>query len=141
MQNREMKERILEYIVGFVDANGFAPTYREIGSAVGLRSSSSVSRHIEQLKAEGRITLRDQKSRTLAPLRRLELVKASEERQRRVQLEVADGGVICFDCNLEKTGTDGVSITFSGVLDASQLKGTVGRVVSCRLETNEQGEG
>ena len=141
MQNKEIKERILEYIVGFMDANGFAPTYREIASAVGLRSPSSVSRHIEQLKAEGRITLRDQKSRTLAPLRRLELVNASAERQSRVQLEVADGGVICFDCNLEKTGTDGVSVTFCGVLDASQLKGTVSRVVSCRLETNKQEEG
>jgi repressor LexA len=141
MQNKGMKERILEYIVGFMDENGFAPTYREIGAAVGLKSSSSVSRHIEHLKAEGKITLHDQKSRTLSPLRRLELVNASEERQRRVHLEVADGGVICFDCDLEKTGTDGVAITFCGVLDASQLKGVVGRVVSCRLETNEQEEG
>ena len=140
MQNKGMKERILEYIVGFIEVNGFAPTYREIGSAVGLRSSSSVSRHIEHLKAEGKITLHDQKSRTLSPLRRLELVNTSKERQRRVQLEVADGGLVYFDCNLEKTGTDGVAITFCGVLDASQLKGAVGCVVSCRLETNEQGE-
>lgn len=51
--------------------------------------------------------------------------------------EVGCDGRLCFDFSLEKTGTDGLAITFSGVLDASQLKGKVGRVICCKLEMNE----
>ncbi len=44
---------ILEFVNQFVQENGFAPSVREIGAAVGLRSTASVSYHLQQLQAKG----------------------------------------------------------------------------------------
>lgn len=46
-------ERILEYVNAFVQENGYAPSVREIGAAVGLRSTASVSYHIQALQERG----------------------------------------------------------------------------------------
>ena len=46
-------ERILDYVNQFVQENGYAPSVREIGAAVGLRSTASVSYHIQQLQEKG----------------------------------------------------------------------------------------
>ena len=46
-------EKILEYVNQFVQENGFAPSVREIGAAVGLRSTASVSYHLQQLQEKG----------------------------------------------------------------------------------------
>ena len=44
---------ILDFVNQFVQENGFAPSVREIGAAVGLRSTASVSYHLQQLQAKG----------------------------------------------------------------------------------------
>ena len=44
---------ILEFVNAFVQENGFAPSVREIGAAVGLRSTASVSYHLQQLQQKG----------------------------------------------------------------------------------------
>ena len=44
---------ILEFVNDFVQENGFAPSVREIGEAVGLRSTASVSYHLQQLQEKG----------------------------------------------------------------------------------------
>ena len=44
---------ILEYVNQFSQANGYAPSVREIGQAVGLRSTASVSYHLRQLQETG----------------------------------------------------------------------------------------
>ena len=44
---------ILEFVNQFVQENGFAPSVREIGAAVGLSSTASVSYHLQQLKQKG----------------------------------------------------------------------------------------
>ena len=46
-------ERILEFVNTFTRENGFAPSVREIGTAVGLRSTASVSYHLQQLQQKG----------------------------------------------------------------------------------------
>ena len=46
-------EQILEFVNQFVQENGFAPSVREIGAAVGLRSTASVSYHLQQLQSKG----------------------------------------------------------------------------------------
>ena len=46
-------EQILEFVNDFIRENGFAPSVREIGSAVGLRSTASVSYHLQQLQEKG----------------------------------------------------------------------------------------
>ena len=44
---------ILEFVNQFVQENGFAPSVREIGAAVGLSSTASVSYHLQQLQSKG----------------------------------------------------------------------------------------
>ena len=46
-------ERILDYVNQFVQENGFPPSVREIGAAVGLRSTASVSYHLQALQDKG----------------------------------------------------------------------------------------
>ena len=56
-------ERILEYVNQFVQENGYAPSVREIGAAVGLRSTASVSYHIQALQEKGMLITPDGKGR------------------------------------------------------------------------------
>ncbi len=46
-------ELILDFVNTFIQENGFAPSVREIGAAVGLRSTASVSYHLSQLQEKG----------------------------------------------------------------------------------------
>lgn len=46
-------EQILNYVNQFIQENGYAPSVREIGAAVGLRSTASVSYHIQALQDKG----------------------------------------------------------------------------------------
>ncbi len=49
----DKSEKILEFVDRFVQENGFAPSVREIGAAVGLRSTASVSYHLQQMQEKG----------------------------------------------------------------------------------------
>lgn len=51
----ELRERICQFITDYTDTHLYAPTIREIGAGVGLKSSSSVHSHLTQLEIEGRI--------------------------------------------------------------------------------------
>ena len=57
---------IMEYVNRFVQENGYAPSVREIGAAVGLRSTASVSYHLQQLQAKGRLVAPDAKGKKRA---------------------------------------------------------------------------
>ena len=46
-------QQILDFVNRFIQENGFAPSVREIGEAVGLRSTASVSYHLQQLRGKG----------------------------------------------------------------------------------------
>lgn len=46
-------QRIIEYVNEFIQENGYAPSVREIGAAVGLRSTASVSYHLQALQEKG----------------------------------------------------------------------------------------
>ncbi len=46
-------EEILQFVNAFIHENGFAPTVREIGAAVGLSSTASVTYHLQQLQQKG----------------------------------------------------------------------------------------
>ena len=46
-------QQILDFVNRFIQENGFAPSVREIGEAVGLRSTASVSYHLQQLQEKG----------------------------------------------------------------------------------------
>lgn len=46
-------QQIIEFVNQFIMDNGYAPSVREIGQAVGLSSTSSVSYHLQQLQQKG----------------------------------------------------------------------------------------
>ncbi len=57
---------ILEFVNRFVSENGFAPSVREIGAAVGLNSTASVSYHLQQLQEKGLLQSSGSKGRKRA---------------------------------------------------------------------------
>ena len=46
-------QEILEFVNQFAQENGYAPSVREIGAAVGLNSTASVSYHLQALQDKG----------------------------------------------------------------------------------------
>ena len=59
-------QEMLEYVNRFVQENGYAPSVREIGAEVGLRSTASVSYHIRALQEKGLLLTPDGKGRKRA---------------------------------------------------------------------------
>ena len=47
---------ILEFIEAFMEDNGYPPSVREIGKYVGMRSSSTVHTHLNNLQEKGFLT-------------------------------------------------------------------------------------
>lgn len=54
----EVREQIYQFIIKYISENTYAPTIREIGKAVGLKSTSSVYNHLIRLEQEGRIEIK-----------------------------------------------------------------------------------
>ena len=59
-------EMIIDCVNQFIQENGYAPSIREIGEAVGLRSTASVSYHLRQLQAKGLLQTPGEKGRKRA---------------------------------------------------------------------------
>ena len=59
-------DKILDYVNQFIQENGYAPSVREIGAAVGLRSTASVSYHIQALQDKGLLAAPGAKGRKRA---------------------------------------------------------------------------
>lgn len=59
-------ELIVNYVNQFIQENGYSPSVREIGAAVGLRSTASVSYHLQALQEKGLIQAPGAKGRKRA---------------------------------------------------------------------------
>lgn len=57
------QRQILEYIEAFIAENGYPPSVREIGEAVGLASPSAVVHHLERLERAGYLLRAPRRSR------------------------------------------------------------------------------
>lgn len=62
----EKQQQILEYIVSFTAERGYPPSVREIGAAMGLRSTSTVHSHLEALRQAGLLDRDERKTRALS---------------------------------------------------------------------------
>lgn len=60
-----MTDQIYEYLCRVIPEQGFAPSVREIGEAVGLKSPSTVHFHLKRLQERGLIEKGDCKGRAL----------------------------------------------------------------------------
>ena len=59
-------DMIMDYVNHFIQENGYAPSVREIGAAVGLRSTASVSYHLQQLQQKGMLQAPNSKGKKRA---------------------------------------------------------------------------
>ena len=50
-----MKQKILEFIISYIQLHGYPPTVKEIGDGVGLKSKSSVHAHLLRMLNDGMI--------------------------------------------------------------------------------------
>ena len=121
-------DEVYTFITEYITRNGYSPTFREVGDALGLRSSSTISRYIHRLIDEGRISIDESKPRTLSTAGTGDDIETVRQR---LCLELADGGKVYMDCNLQKPKAAPVTVSFDGVLDAKAIRGRVGRIVSC----------
>jgi repressor LexA len=60
---------IIRFCRDFIERNGYAPTMREIGAAVGLKSTSSVSYQVQELREMGHLSRDFGRPRTTIPAR------------------------------------------------------------------------
>lgn len=51
----DVREQIVEVIKKYIQEHGYAPTAREIGEMVGLKSTSSIQSHLTRLFNEGKL--------------------------------------------------------------------------------------
>ena len=66
-QLSKMQQKIYDYIVSCIREQGYPPSVREIGEAVGLKSPSTVHFHLKHLEESGMIEKGAGKGRAIAP--------------------------------------------------------------------------
>ena len=59
------KERVYNFIVGYIKKNGYAPSVREICAGTNLSSTSSVYMHLLKLEDEGKIEMKRKSTRAI----------------------------------------------------------------------------
>jgi repressor LexA len=65
MRLHRKQEEIYNFLIGFTEQNGYPPSVREIGAAVGLKSPSTVHSHLRKLETAGLITIDNNKTRAI----------------------------------------------------------------------------
>jgi len=64
----QRQRQALDFIADYITARGFPPTLREIGEAMGIRSTNGVNDHLKALEKKGYLEREDLKSRALRPV-------------------------------------------------------------------------
>lgn len=64
----KMQQRIYDYITATIRQQGYPPSVREIGEAVGLKSPSTVHFHLKHMEEQGIINKGAGKGRAITPL-------------------------------------------------------------------------
>ncbi|MBM3323091.1 transcriptional repressor LexA [candidate division WOR-3 bacterium] len=64
-RDKDRRAKIFEFVRSYIEEHGFAPSIREIGQAVGIRSTKAVKYHLDILVNEGLLQRTDRQARTL----------------------------------------------------------------------------
>ena len=68
MNNNDLSKKeklVFDYLVNSINENGYAPSVRDIGSSLGIKSTSSVHLYLHNLEAKGFIEQDANKKRTI----------------------------------------------------------------------------
>ena len=92
----DSQTRIYETITRMIQEQGYAPSVREIGEAVGLKSPSTVHFHLKKLEEAGLIEKGACKGRAIALTNKADAFEPAEEAENRVPIvgDVAAGAPI-----------------------------------------------
>jgi len=101
MQLTERQQQILDFIRQSIKNNGYPPSVREIGEAVGLRSSSTVHAYLVQLEELGLIRKDPTKPRAIIPVDNEEPEQMSQALSLPLVGKVAAGTPILAEQNIE----------------------------------------
>jgi repressor LexA len=97
------QQQIWDFIVEYVERQGYPPTVREIGEAVGLASPSTVHAHLANLERAGLLRRDPTKPRALELTgRRAAAPPEREERRLPLVGEIAAGGPLLAEENVEE---------------------------------------
>jgi repressor LexA len=110
------QKQVLDFIAGFVDENGYCPSYEEIAGGLGLASLATVHKHISVLEAKSYLKRGFNQSRSI------ELTPKYLQEQRRTRPalhEIPLLGRIAAGAPVE-------SVEQSGVLDFADFAGNPG---------------
>lgn len=139
MSNRCREDRqrqICTFIAEYFDSKGYSPSYREIATGVGLRSTSTVHHYVKLLEESGKIKtfpVPGNNTRKVASSRSIVLSERERSIPQRVQLNIADGGALCFDCIIRTMPDSSFELLFTGIAEVTGMKSDHGRVISCQL--------
>lgn len=116
---KEKKMQILEFIRSEIESKGYPPSVREICTAVGLKSTSTVHAHLTRLEEEGYIR------RDATKPRAMEIIEAPLSRGRSVPLvgKVTAGLPILAQQNVEEYFTLPQSLVGNGEVFALCVQG------------------
>ena len=78
----KMQQKIYDYLVACIQAQGYPPSVREIGEAVGLRSPSTVHFHLKHLAEMGYIEIGAGKGRAISLVQQAAPLPEPEEMDR-----------------------------------------------------------
>ena len=131
MSDKMIEKKIVAFVDEYCNQHDYPPSYREISAKIGTISPTTVCRYMRKLDSAGRICIDRHKPRS-ARLRCSVLMQRGTTQ--RVQLETSDGGVVRFDCSVEKEGNDELKLLFEGIYDVSEMKSDVGNIVRCQIE-------
>ena len=142
VQLTKMQQRIYDYIAQTIRTQGYPPSVREIGDAVGLKSPSTVHFHLKRLQERGLIEKGDCKGRAI-------VLTGGQERHRiPVVGTVAAGAPILaqeciedyltFDCGGREDEFFALRVRGESMIKAGILPGDL--VVVRRQQTAENGE-
>jgi repressor LexA len=107
----QRQREIYDYVVRYAEEQGYPPTVREIGEAVGLASPSTVHAHLANLERAGMLKRDPTKPRALVLTARARGLASSasevataEERAPRLPLvgQIAAGGPLLAEQNIEE---------------------------------------
>jgi repressor LexA len=143
-----MTDRIYEYLRETIPRQGYAPSVREIGAAVGLRSPSTVHFHLKRLQEQGLIEKGDFKGRAIVLTDRPDAPVQPQKDRVPIVGSVAAGSPILaqeciedyltFDCQGREQEYFALHVRGESMLNAGILPGDL--VVVRRQSTANNGE-
>ena len=137
-----MQQKIYDYIATAIQEQGYPPSVREIGSAVGLRSPSTVHFHLKHMEAAGVITKGAGKGRAITlvepPVRNRVPIVGNVAAGSPILAEECIEDYLTFDAGAPQGEVFALRVRGESMIKAGILPGDL--VVVHRQPTAEHGE-